>query len=223
MRGSARSSDLTSTNRLRSSVPARGQALFRGESAPYLARHRLPLSKASARPLPLARLPRTLFVFRLANVLRLGHFLGSLVWNAPTSLFYILFMRLLPLFLHRLTCVGMSLARDAMLGLVPSLACDLTAVPGQPFASRLPSAPGIAARARRIYMIGGFFDRHHAAWGEAEIAWFEALLDEDDVDVMAWALGAQPAPERFRGDAARGPAKARLRHHLGCGSQRPSA
>jgi antitoxin CptB len=49
------------------------------------------------------------------------------------------------------------------------------------------------------YMIGGFFDRHHAAWGEAEVAWFEALLDEDDVDVMAWALRAQPAPARFAG------------------------
>jgi antitoxin CptB len=50
------------------------------------------------------------------------------------------------------------------------------------------------------YMIGGFFDRHHAAWGEAEIAWFEALLDEDDVDVMAWALGAATVPRRFHGD-----------------------
>lgn len=50
------------------------------------------------------------------------------------------------------------------------------------------------------YMIGGFFDRHHAVWSEAEIAWFEALLDEDDVDVMAWALGSAAAPERFRGD-----------------------
>jgi antitoxin CptB len=48
-------------------------------------------------------------------------------------------------------------------------------------------------------MIGGFFDRHHAGWDEAELAWFEALLDEDDVDVMAWALKAQPAPERFAG------------------------
>jgi antitoxin CptB len=48
-------------------------------------------------------------------------------------------------------------------------------------------------------MIGGFFDRHHAAWDEAEIAWFEALLDEDDVDVMAWALGAAQAPEKFCG------------------------
>jgi antitoxin CptB len=50
------------------------------------------------------------------------------------------------------------------------------------------------------YMIGGFFDRHHAAWGDAEIAWFEALLDEDDVDVMAWALRAAAAPVRFHGD-----------------------
>ena len=49
------------------------------------------------------------------------------------------------------------------------------------------------------YMIGGFFDHHHAGWGEAELAWFEALLDEDDVDVMAWALKAQPAPARFAG------------------------
>ena len=48
-------------------------------------------------------------------------------------------------------------------------------------------------------MIGGFFDRHHPAWTEAEIAWFEALLDEDDVDVMAWALGAAAAPEKFAG------------------------
>jgi antitoxin CptB len=49
------------------------------------------------------------------------------------------------------------------------------------------------------YLVGGFFDRHHAGWGDAELAWFEALLDEDDVDVMAWALKARPAPERYRG------------------------
>lgn len=49
------------------------------------------------------------------------------------------------------------------------------------------------------YMFGGFFDRYHAEWDEAAIVWFEALLDEDDVDVMAWALGTQPAPERFQG------------------------
>ena len=50
------------------------------------------------------------------------------------------------------------------------------------------------------YMIGGFYDRYHAAWGEAELAWFEALLDEDDVDVMAWALGTQAPPVHLAGD-----------------------
>lgn len=48
-------------------------------------------------------------------------------------------------------------------------------------------------------MMGGFFDRYHATWGEEELAWFEAMLDEDEVDVMAWALGSQPVPERYAG------------------------
>lgn len=50
------------------------------------------------------------------------------------------------------------------------------------------------------FMIGGFFDRHHSGWGEAELDWFDALLGEDDVDVMAWALGTQPVPECFAGE-----------------------
>jgi antitoxin CptB len=49
------------------------------------------------------------------------------------------------------------------------------------------------------YMIGGFFDRYHADWSEAQLAWFEALLDEDDVDIMAWALGTQKPPEHLAG------------------------
>lgn len=49
------------------------------------------------------------------------------------------------------------------------------------------------------YMIGGFFDRYHDGWSEAELAWFEALLEEDDIDVMAWALGTSQVPERFSG------------------------
>lgn len=48
-------------------------------------------------------------------------------------------------------------------------------------------------------MIGGFFDRHHAAWRDPELAWFEALLEEDDVDVMAWAMRTRPAPQQFVG------------------------
>jgi antitoxin CptB len=49
------------------------------------------------------------------------------------------------------------------------------------------------------YMIGGFFDRYHARWDEAEVAWFEALIEEDDVDIMAWALGTLDIPEEYRG------------------------
>lgn len=49
------------------------------------------------------------------------------------------------------------------------------------------------------YMIGGFFDRYHAGWGEDDLTWFEALLDEDDVDVMAWALGSQVPPTHLGG------------------------
>ena len=53
------------------------------------------------------------------------------------------------------------------------------------------------------YMIGGFFDRHHAGWSEADLAWFEGLLEEDDVAIMAWALGSAEAPENYRGPLLR--------------------
>lgn len=49
------------------------------------------------------------------------------------------------------------------------------------------------------YMIGGFFDRYHGEWDETGLVWFEALLEEDDVDVMAWALGTQAVPEELAG------------------------
>lgn len=49
------------------------------------------------------------------------------------------------------------------------------------------------------YMIGGYFDRYAVGWDESQLAWFEALLDHDDVDVMAWALKTQPVPDRFVG------------------------
>lgn len=48
-------------------------------------------------------------------------------------------------------------------------------------------------------IIGGFADRYMEAWDEAELAWFEALLDANEVDVMAWALGRQVAPATFEG------------------------
>ncbi|MGX7952407.1 succinate dehydrogenase assembly factor 2 [Tsuneonella sp. HG249] len=50
------------------------------------------------------------------------------------------------------------------------------------------------------FMIGGFFDRYHATWDERALAWFEDLLEEDDVDVMAWALGTLPVPPGLAGE-----------------------
>ena len=50
-------------------------------------------------------------------------------------------------------------------------------------------------------MIGGFFDAHARGWDEAELDWFEALLEEQDVDIMAWALGTLPCPEQWEGVA----------------------
>lgn len=49
-------------------------------------------------------------------------------------------------------------------------------------------------------LIGGFFDRHGVDWSDEQIGWFETLLEEQDVDIMAWAIGTQPVPDRFKGD-----------------------
>lgn len=51
------------------------------------------------------------------------------------------------------------------------------------------------------YMIGCYFDRFHRDWGDAELAWFEALIDEDDVDIMGWALGTLAIPATYAGPA----------------------
>jgi antitoxin CptB len=52
-------------------------------------------------------------------------------------------------------------------------------------------------------MIGGYFDRYGADWSQQEMDWFEALLEEQDVDIMAWALGTAAPPARFRGEMMR--------------------
>jgi len=48
-------------------------------------------------------------------------------------------------------------------------------------------------------LIGGFADRYANSWDDADIAWFEALLDEQDVDVMGWAFGTITPPPAFEG------------------------
>ncbi|MXO73936.1 succinate dehydrogenase assembly factor 2 [Altererythrobacter aerius] len=80
-------------------------------------------------------------------------------------------------------------------------------------ASAPPPADRLAARLARArfrawhrgtreadYMIGGFYDRYGESWDEAGLAWFEALLEEDDVDVMAWALGVEQPPDHLAGE-----------------------
>ena len=49
-------------------------------------------------------------------------------------------------------------------------------------------------------MIGGFLDAHGAGWDEAGLVWFEAFLEEQDVDIMAWAMGVQPCPAQWEGE-----------------------
>ncbi|MEO7178557.1 MAG: succinate dehydrogenase assembly factor 2 [Allosphingosinicella sp.] len=49
------------------------------------------------------------------------------------------------------------------------------------------------------YMIGGFFDVHGESLDEPDMDWFEALLEEQDADIMAWAIGTAEPPERYRG------------------------
>ena len=48
-------------------------------------------------------------------------------------------------------------------------------------------------------LVGGYFDAHHAQWDKGERALFAAMLDEQDVDIMAWAYGTAEPPERFDG------------------------
>ena len=48
-------------------------------------------------------------------------------------------------------------------------------------------------------MVGGFFDCYSVGWSAVEYAWFERLLEEQDVDIMAWALGTAEPDAAFAG------------------------
>ena len=72
----------------------------------------------------------------------------------------------------------------------------------------MPSDPDLKRLAWRAHhrgtreadlLVGGFFDAHHKQWGSKECATFEAMLEEQDVDIMAWAHGTAEVPERFEG------------------------
>ncbi len=76
------------------------------------------------------------------------------------------------------------------------------------YMSPMPSDPDLKRLAWRAHhrgtkeadlLVGGFFDAHHASWSEAERSMFAAILEEQDVDIMAWAHGTAVPPERFEG------------------------
>lgn len=48
-------------------------------------------------------------------------------------------------------------------------------------------------------LIGGFCDRHASGFDDDGLLLLEMLLDEDDVDIMAWAIGTAPLPTRYQG------------------------
>ena len=52
-------------------------------------------------------------------------------------------------------------------------------------------------------LVGGYFDRWHQVWTDDDLAWFEALLEEQDVDILAWAMGGADVPERWQGEMMR--------------------
>ena len=48
-------------------------------------------------------------------------------------------------------------------------------------------------------MIGGFFDARSDGWSEGEIDWFEAFMNEQDVDIIAWGMRAAVVPAVWQG------------------------
>ena len=48
-------------------------------------------------------------------------------------------------------------------------------------------------------LVGSFFDAHHLSWDSADRALFAELLEEQDVDILAWAMGTAAVPARWQG------------------------
>jgi len=49
------------------------------------------------------------------------------------------------------------------------------------------------------FMIGGYFDRLHQGWDDIALEWFEGLIQQEDVDIMGWAIGTIPVPPEWQG------------------------
>jgi len=47
-------------------------------------------------------------------------------------------------------------------------------------------------------IVGGFFTDMVAALSEAQVDEAEVLLEENDIDLMNWIMGREPAPDRWQ-------------------------
>ena len=75
----------------------------------------------------------------------------------------------------------------------------MVAMPSDPDLKRLAWRAHHRGTKEADLLIGGFFDVHHAAWSAHERAQFGDMLNEQDVDIMAWAHGVCDPPECFAG------------------------
>ena len=66
-------------------------------------------------------------------------------------------------------------------------------------------------------ILGPWADARLEVMDGATLALFDALLDENDQDLLPWVLGQHPAPERFAGLVARIAAFAHERRHVASG------
>ena len=48
-------------------------------------------------------------------------------------------------------------------------------------------------------LVGAFFDARHREWGSQDRAQFEAMLEEQDVDILAWAHQTADVPKHYQG------------------------
>ena len=76
------------------------------------------------------------------------------------------------------------------------------------YMAAMPSDPDLKRLAWRAHhrgtreadmLVGGFFDAHHQQWGSLERTQFAAMLEEQDIDIMAWAHRTAEPPKHFAG------------------------
>jgi antitoxin CptB len=75
----------------------------------------------------------------------------------------------------------------------------MVAMPSDPELKRLAWRAHHRGTKEADLLVGGFFDAYAAGWTAEECALFSAMLEEQDVDIMAWAHGTALPPERFQG------------------------